>query len=118
MRPYSQGPALSTQESKQGHTGPTSTPKNPSTQLHSGVLFCPRRPLTGLLPMVSVGKLSAGQARYYLDQAATPVSAGQALTTGIEDYYLGGPEAAGRWVGRGALVLGLEGRVDDAGFEA
>ena len=68
--------------------------------------------------MVSVGKLSAGQARYYLDQAATPVSAAQALTSGIEDYYLGGPEAAGRWMGRGSLALALEGRVGDAEFEA
>jgi conjugative relaxase-like TrwC/TraI family protein len=68
--------------------------------------------------MVSVGKLSAGQARYYLDQAATPVSAAQALTSGIEDYYLGGPQAAGRWLGRGALALRLEGRVGDAEFEA
>jgi conjugative relaxase-like TrwC/TraI family protein len=68
--------------------------------------------------MVSIGKLSAGQARYYLDQAATPVSAAQALTSGIEDYYLGGPEAAGRWIGRGARALALEGRVNDAPFES
>jgi conjugative relaxase-like TrwC/TraI family protein len=52
--------------------------------------------------------------RYYLDQTAGPVSAAQALTTGVEDYYLGGPEAAGRWQGRGALALALEGRVEGA----
>jgi conjugative relaxase-like TrwC/TraI family protein len=63
--------------------------------------------------MVSVGKLSAGQARYYLDQAAGPVTATKALTSGVEDYYLGGPEAAGRWLGRGALALGLDGRVEE-----
>ena len=68
--------------------------------------------------MVSVGKLSAGQARYYLDQTAAPVTAAQALTSGIEDYYLGGPEAAGRWMGRGLSALALEGRVGDAEFEA
>ena len=68
--------------------------------------------------MVSVGKLSAGQARYYLDQAATPVSASQALTSGVEDYYLGGPEATGRWVGRGAPALGLAGDVDGAELQA
>ena len=61
--------------------------------------------------MVSVGKLSAGQARYYLDQAGGPVTAAEALTSGVEDYYLGGPEAAGRWLGRGARALGLDGRV-------
>jgi conjugative relaxase-like TrwC/TraI family protein len=63
--------------------------------------------------MVSVGKLSAGQARYYLDQAGGPVTAAGALTSGVEDYYLGGPEAAGRWLGRGAQALGLDGRVQD-----
>src|SRR4051794_41412775 len=60
--------------------------------------------------MVSVGKLSAGQARYYLDQAAGPVTAGTALSSGAEDYYLGGPEAAGSWLGHGAQTLGLAGR--------
>ena len=63
--------------------------------------------------MVSVGKLSVGQAKYYLDQAAGPVTASGALTSGVEDYYLGGPEAAGRWLGRGARALGLDGRVSD-----
>ena len=63
--------------------------------------------------MVSVGKLSAGQAKYYLDQATGPVTATSALTSGAEDYYLGGPEAAGRWLGRGARVLELDGRVTD-----
>jgi TrwC relaxase len=63
--------------------------------------------------MVSVGKVSAGQARYYLDQAGGPVTAAGALTSGVEDYYLGGPEAAGRWLGRGARALGLDGRVQD-----
>jgi conjugative relaxase-like TrwC/TraI family protein len=68
--------------------------------------------------MVSVGKLSAGQARYYLDQASGPVTAAAALTSGVEDYYLGGPEAAGRWLGRGARALGLDGRVQDDALHA
>ena len=67
--------------------------------------------------MVSVGKLSAGQARYYLDQAGEPVSAASALTSGAEDYYLGGPEATGRWVGRAARELGLAGHVGGAEFQ-
>ena len=50
--------------------------------------------------MVSVGKLSSRTGRYYLDQAGDPVTAAGALTAGAEDYYLGGPEAAGRWIGR------------------
>ena len=66
--------------------------------------------------MVSVGKLSAGQARYYLDQAGNR-SARQRADRGAEDYYLGGPEAAGRWLGRGARELGLAGRVGRAEFE-
>jgi conjugative relaxase-like TrwC/TraI family protein len=67
--------------------------------------------------MVSVGKLSAGQARYYLDQAGEPVSAASALTSGAEDYYVGGHEAAGRWVGRGAHELGLTGPVGGDAFQ-
>ncbi len=89
-----------------------------STQLHSSSAIARRDRSAAYPSMVSVGKLSAGQARYYLDQAATPVSAAQALTSGVEDYYLGGPEAAGRWIGRGARALALEGRVNDAEFEA
>jgi conjugative relaxase-like TrwC/TraI family protein len=68
--------------------------------------------------MVSIGKLSVGQARYYLDQAGGPVTATGALTSGVDDYYLGGPEAAGRWLGRGAGALGLNGRVGDDALHA
>ena len=38
--------------------------------------------------MVSVGKLKAGQARYYLDQAETHPNAASALASGAEDYYV------------------------------
>jgi conjugative relaxase-like TrwC/TraI family protein len=62
--------------------------------------------------MVSVGKLRAGQARYYLDQAEVQPSRAAALASGAEDYYVGGPEAAGEWLGRGARALGLDGVVD------
>src|SRR5689334_5761840 len=61
--------------------------------------------------MVSVGKLKAGQARYYLDQARSEPSQADALANGAEDYYTGGTEAAGAWQGRGAAALSLTGTV-------
>jgi hypothetical protein len=88
-----------------------------STQLHSESAIAQLGRSAAWVPMVSVGKLSAGQARYYLDQAGEPVSAADALATGAEDYYLGGPEAAGRWVGRGAHELGLVGHVGATEFQ-
>ncbi len=50
--------------------------------------------------MVSIGKLGAGQAKYYLDQAGLPMSGASAVSSGVEDYYVGGPEPTGRWIGR------------------
>ena len=67
--------------------------------------------------MVSVGKLKAGQARYYLDQAEPHPSAAAAVASGAEDYYLGGVEAAGEWCGRGAASLDLESTVSPESFE-
>jgi conjugative relaxase-like TrwC/TraI family protein len=51
--------------------------------------------------MLSIGKLGAGQERYYLDKVAE----------GAEDYYSGEGEAEGQWKGEGARELGLEGAV-------
>jgi conjugative relaxase-like TrwC/TraI family protein len=62
--------------------------------------------------MLSIGKLAVGQIEYYLDQALGSVSRAGALSSGVEDYYLGGPEAAGVWVGAGSAALGLDGEVD------
>jgi conjugative relaxase-like TrwC/TraI family protein len=53
--------------------------------------------------MVSIGKLVAGQERYYQSQIAR----------GLDDYYAGRGEAPGRWVGAGAASLGLRGRVEE-----
>jgi hypothetical protein len=36
--------------------------------------------------MVSIGKLAAGQAEYYLEQARRAVSAATAVASGVEDY--------------------------------
>jgi conjugative relaxase-like TrwC/TraI family protein len=51
--------------------------------------------------VLSIGRLSLGQEAYYLDE----------VLGGAEDYYLHVGEAPGRWLGRGAGGLGLEGRV-------
>ena len=51
--------------------------------------------------MLSIGKLIAGGAEYYLDTVAR----------GAEEYYLGAGEVPGRWVGAGSAQLGLEGEV-------
>src|SRR3954462_2478880 len=64
--------------------------------------------------MLSIGKLAVGQAGYYLDQAQTMVSRARAVSSGVEDYYLGGPEAHGTWIGNGARLLGLDGMIDAA----
>lgn len=52
--------------------------------------------------MLSLGKLAPGQQQYYLDTVAH----------GAEEYYVGGKEAPGRWMGAGAQRLGLDGDVD------
>ena len=57
--------------------------------------------------VLSIGKLSSGQHRYYLDQVAQ----------GIEDYYSGTGEATGKWLAS-SDQLGLEGEVDAAELRA
>jgi conjugative relaxase-like TrwC/TraI family protein len=52
--------------------------------------------------MVSIGKLGAGQERYYTERVAE----------GAEDYYSGRGEAEGYWTGSAAVDLGLGGKVD------
>lgn len=54
--------------------------------------------------MLSIGKvgMARGQQLYYEEQVAK----------GREDYYAGKGEAPGRWAGRGAQFLGLEGELD------
>ena len=58
--------------------------------------------------MLSIGKLVAGQERYYEQQVAG----------GRDDYYAGRGEAAGRWMGAAAAALGLDGEVDADAFGA
>jgi conjugative relaxase-like TrwC/TraI family protein len=58
--------------------------------------------------MLSIGKLAAGQERYYEQQVAK----------GLDDYFTGRGESPGRWLGRGAADLGLEGKVEDGQLSA
>ncbi|MFZ6003039.1 MAG: MobF family relaxase [Actinomycetota bacterium] len=52
--------------------------------------------------MLSVAKLRVGQEAYQLSGVAQS----------LDDYYTGAGEAAGRWLGSGAELLGLDGEVD------
>ena len=61
--------------------------------------------------MVSIGKLSVGQERYYLAQADDRLDAAGSLGGGAEDYYLDPSEARGEWYGTAAARLGLAGGV-------
>jgi conjugative relaxase-like TrwC/TraI family protein len=53
--------------------------------------------------MLSIGKLAAGQERYYEKQVAQ----------GLDDYFTGRGESPGRWLGRGADQLDLRGAVEN-----
>jgi len=61
--------------------------------------------------VLSIGKLSAGQANYYLDQAQGRVDAVESIGDGVEEYYAGGTEARGEWLGAARRELGLDGPV-------
>jgi conjugative relaxase-like TrwC/TraI family protein len=58
--------------------------------------------------VLSIGKIAAGQHRYYEQQVAH----------GADDYYTGRGEAPGWWAGTGADKLGLDGRVSGTEFNA
>jgi conjugative relaxase-like TrwC/TraI family protein len=52
-----------------------------------------------VVEMLSIGKLVAGQARYYLDQAEGRVDVVESVGEGLEDYYVEGQQARGEWIG-------------------
>jgi conjugative relaxase-like TrwC/TraI family protein len=58
--------------------------------------------------MLSLWKLRVGAEAYYLAQVAS----------GLEDYYSGHGEAAGRWIGAATPALGLTGEVDGEDLRA
>src|SRR3954453_14310866 len=61
--------------------------------------------------MLSIGKLANGQASYYLNLAGARVARSASVSSGVEDYYVGGAEPPGRWHGGVAPELGLAGQV-------
>jgi conjugative relaxase-like TrwC/TraI family protein len=74
---------------------------------------CPNRAVEGLMgTVISIGKLGAGQADYYLEQAQGRLTLAASVAGGVEDYYVGGYEAAGYWIGGGSERLGVRGEVD------
>ena len=62
--------------------------------------------------MVSIGKLAVGQADYYLEQARGRVDRASSVGSGVEDYYVGGTEAPGYWIGLGSESAGAVGTVE------
>jgi len=62
--------------------------------------------------LLSIGKLAAGQAKYYLDHAEGRVDVVESIGEGADEYYLGSGEARGEWLGVDAQELGLAGPVE------
>ncbi len=88
-------------------------PRHSETHLHK-VQFASRRPFgVRHTHVLSIAKLAGTDQRYYLDQAKKRVDHAESVASGAEDYYLTGPEAAGRWVGGAATDLALEGDVGE-----
>lgn len=57
--------------------------------------------------MLSLSKLAGADQRYYLDLAHGRVDHTASVSSGAEDYYLSGPEGAGRWTGSAARALDI-----------
>jgi len=62
--------------------------------------------------VLSIGKLAAEQASYYLDQAEERVDVVASVGDGVEEYYAGGSEDRGASLGTEASTLGLSGTVE------
>ena len=64
--------------------------------------------------MLSLAKLQGGTgATYWLAQAQGRVTHAESVSSGVEDYYLAGPEAVGQWTGGGLAALELGGEVTE-----
>jgi conjugative relaxase-like TrwC/TraI family protein len=66
--------------------------------------------------VLSIGKLAAGQADYYLEQARKRVDVATSVGTGVEDDYVQGTEAPGVWIGTGSKEVHAVGVVDREGL--
>jgi hypothetical protein len=80
-------------------------------------VLCPADAVGGLRSedcslVLSLHKLVADHARYYIDQAGERVDVVESIGDGVEEYYTGGTEARGQWTGAGARQLGLAGPID------
>jgi conjugative relaxase-like TrwC/TraI family protein len=62
--------------------------------------------------VLSITKLTAGQHRYYVELSGDRVDVVESVGDGVEEYYVGGSEARGEWLGVGARQLGLSGDVE------
>jgi conjugative relaxase-like TrwC/TraI family protein len=60
-----------------------------------------------------MAKLAPGGQRYYLEQADGSIDHVASVASGVEDYYTGGHEPAGQWLGTVAGELGLLDRAVD-----
>ena len=60
--------------------------------------------------MLWIGKLAVGQADYCLERAPGSVTRAGAVSSGVEDYYLGGGEASAFGLAMGCGRLGSVGR--------
>jgi conjugative relaxase-like TrwC/TraI family protein len=63
--------------------------------------------------VLSLAKLAGTDRRYFLDQTQRRVDHTESVSSGAEDYYLSGPEAAGEWTGSASLFMGLGGPVSE-----
>jgi len=64
--------------------------------------------------MLSLATLKGGtSAAYWLEQAKGRVTHTESVSSGVEDYYLAGPEAVGQWTGEGIGGLELGGEVTE-----
>jgi conjugative relaxase-like TrwC/TraI family protein len=68
--------------------------------------------------VLSLAKLAGADQRYYLAQAQVRTDHAGSVSSGAEDYYLSGPEAAGRWTGSASAALGLRKHVREAELRA
>jgi conjugative relaxase-like TrwC/TraI family protein len=63
--------------------------------------------------VLSIGKLAARHAKYYLDQGEDRVDVVTSVGGAAEEYYVGPREARGVWIGTAARELGLGGEVGE-----
>jgi hypothetical protein len=64
----------------------------------------------GRVFLLSIGKLGADQAKYYLDQAQGRVDVVDSFGEGIEEHYAGGAETRDEWIGTAAASTPADGQ--------